>query len=114
MRSPPPTPARAGDVIFRLKQSPHARFRREGDDLHHELHISLREALLGYTKAVRHLDGRDVIVEHKGVTQPFQVRRVSEQPDAASSGSASGGRSAPALPAPCPTLHSHRWIPLPC
>lgn len=66
-----------GDVIFKLRQANHPRFRREGDNLHHEMHLSLREALLGYKRPIRHLDGRDVTVEHKGVTQPFEVRKVS-------------------------------------
>jgi DnaJ-class molecular chaperone len=66
-----------GDVIFKLKQAPHSRFRREGDALHHEMRLSLREALLGFKRPIRHLDGRDVIVEHKGVTQPFEVRKVA-------------------------------------
>jgi DnaJ-class molecular chaperone len=73
-QSPGITP---GDVIFKFKQSPHATFRRDGDDLHHELHISLREALLGYSKTVRHLDGREVVIDVKGVTQPFQVRKMA-------------------------------------
>lgn len=54
----------------------HAHFRREGDDLHYDMHITLKEALLGFKKSVRHLDGRDVTIEYKGVTQPFQVRRM--------------------------------------
>lgn len=65
-----------GDVIFRFKQTPHPRFRREGDNLHHEMHLTLKEALLGFKKPIRHLDGRDVWVEYKGVTQPFEVRKV--------------------------------------
>ena len=73
-QSPGITP---GDVIFKFKQSSHARFRRDGDDLHHELHISLREALLGYNRSVRHLDGREVALDVKGVTQPFQVRKMA-------------------------------------
>ena len=72
-RSPGITP---GDVIFKFKQAPHATFRRDGDDLHYDLHITLREALLGYTKTVRHLDGREVAIDVKGVTQPFQVRKM--------------------------------------
>ena len=72
-QSPGVTP---GDVIFKLRQAPHPRFRREGDNLHHDLHLSLKEALLGYSRSVRHLDGRDVTIEHRGVTQPFEVRRV--------------------------------------
>ena len=74
LRSPGITP---GDVIFKFKQAPHATFRRDGDDLHHDLHISLREALLGYTKTIRHLDGREVTIDVKGVTQPFQVRKMA-------------------------------------
>jgi DnaJ-class molecular chaperone len=41
------------------------------------MHLSLHEALLGFKRAIRHLDGRDVVVEHSGVTQPFEVRRVA-------------------------------------
>jgi DnaJ-class molecular chaperone len=73
-QSPGVTP---GDVIFKFKQTPHKLFKRDGDDLHYELHISLREALLGYSRVIKHLDGRDVKIEAKGVTQPFQVRKMS-------------------------------------
>lgn len=72
-QSPGMTP---GDVIFKLKAQAHGRFRRERDDLHHEMHLSLREALLGFTRSVKHLDGRDVAITHKGITQPFEVRKV--------------------------------------
>ncbi len=68
-----------GDVIFKFKQQAHARFRRTGDDLHHEMHLSLREALLGFSRTVQHLDGRSVTVKHDGVTQPFEVRKVRAQ-----------------------------------
>lgn len=65
-----------GDVIFKLKQVPHPRFTREGDHLHHEMHLSLKEALLGFRRSIRHLDSRDVEVDFKGVTQPFEVRKI--------------------------------------
>lgn len=65
-----------GDVIFKLKTSNHPRFRRDNDDLHFEQHITLKEALLGFRKTVKHLDGRDVVLTHKGVTQPFEVRKL--------------------------------------
>jgi DnaJ-related protein SCJ1 len=69
-----------GDVVFKLKQAAHTRFRREGDDLHMSLHLSLKEALLGFDRTFRHLDGREVNLKHKGVTQPFEVRKVSSVP----------------------------------
>jgi DnaJ-related protein SCJ1 len=69
-QSPGITP---GDVIFKLRAGRHARFEREGDNLKHEVHLTLREALLGYRRSVRHLDGRDVPLVHDGVTQPFEV-----------------------------------------
>ena len=52
-----------GNVIFKLKEQPnHPRFRREGNDLHHTMHITLKEALLGFRKSILHLDGRLVRV----------------------------------------------------
>jgi DnaJ-class molecular chaperone len=43
------------------------------------MHLSLHEALLGFKRSIRHLDGRDVVVEHTGVTQPFEVRRIQHE-----------------------------------
>ena len=43
-QSPGITP---GDVIFKLHAAAHPRFRRDGDDLHHEMQLTLKEALLG-------------------------------------------------------------------
>ncbi|KAG6591162.1 chaperone DnaJ [Phytophthora cinnamomi] len=65
-----------GDVIFRLHQVPHNRFRRAGDDLHYDLDISLEEALLGYKKPMKHLDDRTVVLTNAKVTTPFEVRTV--------------------------------------
>ncbi|KAI9911964.1 hypothetical protein PsorP6_009494 [Peronosclerospora sorghi] len=65
-----------GDVIFRLHQVPHARFRRTGDDLHYDVEISLEEALLGYSKPIQHLDDRTVVLSHAEITTPFEVRSV--------------------------------------
>ena len=72
-QSPGVTP---GDVIFQLKTKAHDRFRRAGDDLHSDQHLSLKEALLGFSRTIKHLDGRDVPLKHDGITQPFEVRKV--------------------------------------
>ena len=69
-----------GDVIFKLRQAEHPRFRREGDDLHHTMHISLKEALLGYDRTIRHLDGRDVSIKHSGSSiQPMEVKTIKDE-----------------------------------
>lgn len=65
-----------GDVIFKLKQQKHPMFERQENDLHHKMHISLREALVGFRKSIRHLDGREVVVERNSVTRPFQVQTL--------------------------------------
>jgi len=65
-----------GDIIFVMKVKNHPRFRRTGNDLHTEVKITLREALIGYTKRISHLDGHLVEVEHEGITQPQSVRKV--------------------------------------
>lgn len=43
------------------------------------MHLSLREALLGFRRTVRQLDGRDVEVTWDGVTQPFETRRIQNE-----------------------------------
>ncbi len=63
-----------GDVIMVLKQRPHARFERRGDDLYHKMHISLKQALTGFTTQIKHLDGHMVDIESPGVTQYGEVR----------------------------------------
>jgi len=54
-----------GDVIFTVKQAPHNKFKRVGDNLYNDLKISLEEALLGFTKRVSHLDGHLVEISSK-------------------------------------------------
>ena len=52
-----------GDVIVTVKQKKHARFVRKGDNLHTDMTLSLKEALLGFKKTLSHLDGHEVVVE---------------------------------------------------
>ena len=48
-----------GDVIVQLKQQPHNVFKRVQNNLYMNLDITLKEALFGYEKTVRHLDGHE-------------------------------------------------------
>ena len=45
------------DLIVQVLETKHALFTRRGDDLVTSLEISLREALLGFERPLRHLDG---------------------------------------------------------
>lgn len=54
----------------------HKRFERRGNDLHMKTTITLREALLGFTKTVRHMDGHTLEITTSGVTQHLQVIKV--------------------------------------
>lgn len=68
-----------GDVIFVLKQSPHSTFKRDGNDLHTDLTISLKEAITGFSKRIRHMDGHFVDVSSNEIIQPFQVKKIAGQ-----------------------------------
>jgi DnaJ-class molecular chaperone len=56
-----------GDLIFTLIQEPHAFFTRKGDDLHMDLKVTLKEAILGFKKRVRHLNSHYVEIESSQV-----------------------------------------------
>lgn len=62
-----------GDLVFKIVTLPHKKFIRRGDDLHYNLTISLLEALVGFSKKIKHLDGHVVDVERDDVTKPGQV-----------------------------------------
>lgn len=65
-----------GDVALTLRTEKHRRFKRRGDDLHIETKITLREALLGWTQTIKHLDGHIVEFSTESVTSPFQVIKL--------------------------------------
>ncbi|KAJ4956326.1 hypothetical protein NE237_013109 [Protea cynaroides] len=65
----------AGDLKFRIRTAPHERFRREGNDLHTTITITLVEALVGFDKAIKHLDEHLVDISSKGITKPKETRR---------------------------------------
>lgn len=47
-----------GDVYVTLRQIPHGLFKRRGNNLYTDLTINLEEAILGFTKSLKQLDGR--------------------------------------------------------
>ncbi|GER44345.1 chaperone protein dnaJ [Striga asiatica] len=64
-----------GDLKFRIRTAPHDRFRREGNDLHTTVTITLVQALVGFEKTIKHLDEHLVDISFKGITKPKEVRK---------------------------------------
>ncbi|KAK9139214.1 hypothetical protein Scep_008895 [Stephania cephalantha] len=65
----------AGDLKFRIRTAAHDLFKREGNDLHTTVTITLVQALVGFEKTIKHLDEHLVDISSKGVTKPKQVRK---------------------------------------
>lgn len=65
-----------GDVYFQLHTKPHARFYRDGHDLHYNLDITLQEALTGVNRTVQQLDGRDVAIQTDHIIAPNDHIRI--------------------------------------
>lgn len=64
-----------GDVVIYLIQRQHPVFTRDGDDLHIEREITLREALCGFSFTLTHLDGRNLLLR----SAPGQIIRPGDQ-----------------------------------
>ncbi|KAK1441683.1 DnaJ subfamily member 1/2-like protein [Babesia gibsoni] len=66
---------RRGNVVFVIQQGSHPDYRREGDDLYRTLNITLKEALLGFTKEID-LFGTGIKIAQAGVTPHDHIIRV--------------------------------------
>ena len=63
----------AGDVVFVIKEKPHATFTRDKNDLRMKMKISLTEALCGFKRTIEGLGGKTFVVDTastKEVTAP--------------------------------------------
>ncbi|KAF5745906.1 DnaJ subfamily B member 11 [Tripterygium wilfordii] len=68
-----------GDLRFRVWTAPHDTFRREGNDLHTTVTITLVQALVGFEKTTKHLDEHLVDIGTKGITKPKEVRKFKAE-----------------------------------
>jgi DnaJ-related protein SCJ1 len=63
----------AGDVVFKVVAAPHRRFSRNPsnpDNLHMKMNITLLEALVGFERKFKHLDGHEVHMQRQEITSP--------------------------------------------
>ena len=65
------------DIVFELKQKPHATFKREGHNLAYTASISLADALCGTTLELKTLDDRMLRIPVSEVVKPGYTKVVS-------------------------------------
>lgn len=58
------------DLHFIVEEKEHPLYKREGDDIRHNVNIDLKEALTGWSRTVTTIDGRQLSVRSGGPTQP--------------------------------------------
>ncbi|KAF9207684.1 hypothetical protein CPC16_006456 [Podila verticillata] len=65
------------DIVFVIEEKPHDTFTRQGDDLATNLELTLVEALTGFSKSIKTLDGKTLPISTSGarVIQPGQEER---------------------------------------
>lgn len=67
----------ASDIVFEIVELPHSTFERRESHLHVTVKLTMQEAMLGFKKKIKHLDGHYVKLEKNGVTQPEEVQRIT-------------------------------------
>mmetsp|Transcript_17889 Transcript_17889/g.22041 ORF Transcript_17889/g.22041 Transcript_17889/m.22041 type:complete len:381 (+) Transcript_17889:60-1202(+) len=67
------------DMVFTLKEKPHAIFTREGDDLIQTVDLSLREALEGTTMTIPTIEGKKLRIFTGSLSNSLQEKVYPEQ-----------------------------------
>jgi DnaJ homolog subfamily B member 4 len=63
------------DLEFVIEEKPHPVFTRDGDDLKIATRLSLAEALTGFSRTVKTLEGKEIVIANNRITQPGQEMR---------------------------------------
>lgn len=64
------------DIVFVIEEKPHAKYKRDGNDLKHTVVLSLADALCGTTLKLPHLDGSTTEVQLTDVITPNSIKIV--------------------------------------
>ena len=66
-----------GDLYIVVQSKPHQRFIRDGANLYLTAEpLTLREAMLGFERTIKHLDGKSLTLKRTQVTQPNYVQVI--------------------------------------
>ena len=63
------------DIEFVIEEKPHPVYKRDGDNLSTQIQLTLCEALTGFSKPIKTLDGKELTISNKQVTSPGQELR---------------------------------------
>ena len=69
------------DVVFLLRECPHAIFARRGNDLVMELSITLSESIIGYRREIQLLDSTTIIIGNPFVTTKVKQQHIVDDND---------------------------------
>ncbi len=53
------------NLVVIIKEKPHETFKRNGKDLHTDMRLRLFQSLYGFTKLIKHLDGRQLVIKQE-------------------------------------------------
>lgn len=67
------------DIIFVVKEIPHDRFKREGNDLIMNQEVSLANSLMGVAVDVKTLDGRNLKIPVNDTISPDYIKKVGDE-----------------------------------
>uniref|UniRef100_A0A3B1KBC8 DnaJ heat shock protein family (Hsp40) member B4 n=1 Tax=Astyanax mexicanus TaxID=7994 RepID=A0A3B1KBC8_ASTMX len=67
------------DIVFVIKDKPHAHFRREGSDIVYPVRVSLRQSLCGCSVTVSTIDGKTCNIKITDVIKPGMRKTIAGQ-----------------------------------
>jgi len=67
------------DLHFIVDEKPHETFERRGDDLVMTVTIPLKDALTGWSRTIKTIDGKQLKVSHSGPTPPTWTETFPSQ-----------------------------------
>lgn len=67
------------DIEFVIEEKSHPFYTRDNDNLICKLHINLVEALCGFSRTIKTLDNKDLLISNKNITKPNQEFKFSNR-----------------------------------
>lgn len=64
------------DLVVVIKEKDHNVFKREGNNLMVDIELKLYQALFGFDKVLKHLDGKELHLSHTGITNYGTKRKI--------------------------------------